>query len=322
MWNMIRGGLLVSVFGLVTPLLGAGPAQPQSTPVTTCGQVLSTAGQYHLAGDLGPCSGDGVVITASGVHLTLAGHTISGMSTTNSCNLQQPQLGVNVNGVNGPVSDVLVNGGTVTGFVDGIDLNFASTSRVNAMTLMANCVFGMAIGNSDGIEVDTNVVTSSGLDGVGIGNSHDVVVHSNDISGNARAGVDISDFANKNTIQSNILNDNGPNNGGFGVAIFNGNNNTIRDNAANHNHSGILLSGNTGNVAVGNTANGNSSTGISIAAGGTSNVVRKNIARGNGAVDLADGNAGCDSNKWKNNTIASDPVAGVPDGGPGTGCIR
>src|SRR5437899_9880835 len=159
MWNMIRGGLLVFVFGLMTPLLAVGPTQAQSTPVTACGQVLSVAGQYYLAGDLGPCSGDGVVITASGVHFTLASHTISGMSSPNSCNLQQPQIGVNVNGVSGPVSDVLVNGGTVTGFVDGIDLNFASASRVNAMTLMANCVSGMAIGASDGIEVDTNVVT-------------------------------------------------------------------------------------------------------------------------------------------------------------------
>ena len=321
MWNMIRGGSVVSMSGILTLLIGVGPARAQSTPVTTCGQVLSAPGQYHLTDDLGPCSGDGVVITATGVNFTLAGHTISGTSSPNSCNLQQPQIGISVIG---SVSGVRVNGGTVTGFVDGIDLSFASSSRVDAMTLVSNCVFGMAIGNSDGIEVDTNVVTSSGLDGVGIGSSHNVVVHSNDISGNARAGVDISNFADNNTIQRNILNDNGPNTGGFGVAIFNGNGNIIRGNATSHNHAGIFLaqSGNTGNIAEGNTANGNSSTGISIAAGATSNIVRKNIAMGNGVVDLADGNAACGSNRWRNNTFASDQVVSASDGGPETGCIR
>jgi parallel beta-helix repeat protein len=294
-----------------------GQAQAQSTAVTTCGQTLGAAGEYYLAGDLGPCSGDGVVITADGVHFTLAGHTISGLSSPASCDLVNPQIGVDIRG---PVSDVRVNGGTVSGFVDGIDLNFASKSRVDAMTVAANCVFGIAVGNSDGIVVATNAVTTSGGDGIGIGRSHDVVVRANDVSQNTRAGIDISDFAEHNTIRNNVLD----HNGGDGVAVFNGNNNTIRGNAANYNNSGIRLAspGNTGNVAFGNTANGNVSTGIWIIAGGTLSVVRKNIAFGNGQVDLYDGNPQCDSNTWMNNTFATDQVVDVSDGGPGVGCIQ
>ena len=67
-------GLHSSVFlGLIISLLllsGVNPARAASTAVTSCGQILAAAGDYELTGDLGPCKGDGVVIAASGVHLT------------------------------------------------------------------------------------------------------------------------------------------------------------------------------------------------------------------------------------------------------------
>ena len=59
--------------GLIMSLLllsGVNPARAASTAVTSCGQILAAAGDYELTGDLGPCKGDGVVIAASGVHLT------------------------------------------------------------------------------------------------------------------------------------------------------------------------------------------------------------------------------------------------------------
>src|SRR6185369_11248792 len=65
----------------VAVLLTGGYAQAQSsTPVTACGTVLSAPGDYHLTGNLGPCSGHGVEITSNNVHLDLKGFTISGLS--------------------------------------------------------------------------------------------------------------------------------------------------------------------------------------------------------------------------------------------------
>jgi parallel beta-helix repeat protein len=323
------GHVLPIPIGLAVILLWVGPAQAQSTPVTTCGQVLSAPGQYHLTGNLGPCTGNGVVITASDVDFTLAGFTLSGVSSgtpgTPTCNSASPQTGVLVEpaGGSGPLSGVRITGGTVTGFVDGVVIQSSSDSRVAAMTVTGNCIFGISVGNSQRVRLETNVVTASGLDGVGIGASHDVLVTSNDISGNTRVGVDISNFSDNNTVSLNILKDNGITTGGSGVAVFNGNNNTLLGNAANGNFNGILLSTLVnGTVIRDNVANGNLSTGIVISTTATSNAVKDNTARGNGTVDLSDGNSGCDTNTWKKNTFGTDSVAGISDGGPGTGCIR
>jgi len=100
-----HGGLRLSaLLGLVVSfffLSGTTPAHAKSTAVTACGQVLSAAGDYELTKDLGPCTGDGVVIAASGVHLTLAGHTISGVNPPSVCDFhttKATQVGVRAEG--------------------------------------------------------------------------------------------------------------------------------------------------------------------------------------------------------------------------------
>src|SRR6266850_544399 len=143
-------------------LVGVAPASAQSTAVDTCGQQLSAPGNYHLTGDLSS-STDGVVITASDVSFTLAGYTISGVSSRDSCDVDQPQLGVRVEP---GTSNVRVSGGTVTGFVDGVML-YGSNSRVSAMTITNNCVFGITV-SSDGNVVDTNAISGSGWDGIAL----------------------------------------------------------------------------------------------------------------------------------------------------------
>jgi len=89
----------------------------------------------------------------------------------------------------------------------------------------------------------------------------------------------------------------------FGIALFPG------------------LGSATGNLVQGNTANGNAE-GILVFTGATSNTVQLNTATGNSDVDLTDVNSSCDSNTWTNNTFVTDRVDGVPDGGPGVGCIQ
>jgi hypothetical protein len=67
-----------------------------ATPVTACGEVLDATGDYQLTGNLGPCAGDGVVITASNATLDLTGFTITGVSSLQSCNTITPQYEINV----------------------------------------------------------------------------------------------------------------------------------------------------------------------------------------------------------------------------------
>jgi len=291
-------------------LLGTGSAEAQSTPVTKCGQVLDAPGQYHLPHDISDCSGNGVVITASDVHLVLAGSKISGAGCASGVGIV----------VSGDVSGVRIEGGTVQEFFDGIVLNMVSASRVNGMTVARTCDVGIAISNSHDVRIDTNIVAKNGLEGISLGASHDIVIDSNYIVYNVRAGVGISDFSDNNQVLTNILHDNGDD----GVAVFNGNSNTVRGNATYRNGSGVRLTadGSSGNVAMDNTAIGNASTGIFIIAGGTLSDVQSNTAMSNRVFDMVDGNLECDSNTWRANVFRSDEAGGVPDGGPGAGCIR
>jgi parallel beta-helix repeat protein len=215
---------------------------------------------------------------------------------------------------------VQIDGGTVSGFNDGIILS-SSASRVRGMTVMDACVFGIAVSGQNN-RLERNVVTKSGLDGIGLGQASGTRITANDISGNVRLGVDISNFSEKNIVEDNIINNNGTSIGEQGgVAIFNGTENVIRNNAVNNNFAGILIES-PGNLAHSNTVNGSTDTGISISGDGASSTVIKNTVLGNGVADMSDGSASCAANVWKNNTFQTDLVVSVSDGGPTAGCIR
>lgn len=310
-------GLLSTLGGLATILLlTVDPAQAL-TPVDPsggCPQTLSAPGEYILTGDL-TCTGavSGVIITASSVIFHLAGHTIS--NTT--CDLSQTFGGIFVQG---GIAGVQIDGGTVSGFNDGIILS-SSASRVRGMTMADACVFGMAVSGQNN-RLEKNVVTKSGVDGIGLGQASRTRVTANNISDNVRVGVDISNFSNKNIVEDNIINNNGISSGEQGgVAIFNGTDNIIRNNAVNNNFGGILIES-PGNLVLGNTVNGSTNTGIAISTVGASSTVIKNTVLGNGVTDMSDGSASCDANTWKNNTFQTDLVVGSSDGGPSVGCIR
>jgi parallel beta-helix repeat protein len=321
MCKKIRKDFLVALLvGLMATLLSAvNPAQAL-TPVTTCGQTLSVPGEYLLTRNLVcPDTGvdfNGVTITASNVVFHLAGRSIS--STV--CDLNRNLSGIFVTG---GLSGVRIDGGTVRGFNDGIALS-SSNSRVVGMTVTKACAFGI-LGQGENNWIEENVVTASG-DGVALSPAKLTRVTANHLSGNVRAGVALSDFADSNFIERNILN----NNGDYGIAVFNGNNIVIRNNAANKNRIGIaLLSTATRDGAtvlphgvLDNTVHGNSETGIWITADGAPGIVRRNSVFGSGTSDMQDDSLGCAGNTWGNNTFRTDVVAGVPNGGPAVPCLR
>jgi parallel beta-helix repeat protein len=154
------------------------------------------------------------------------------------------------------------------------------------------------VSNSHDVRLDTNSVTRNGVDGIGIGGSQRILVTANYVAENARVGVDISAFSDGNTLADNVVSDNG----GTGIAVFNGNDNIIRGNAVTGNFDGILLSAAvTGSSVLGNSVNGNSNAGIALVATTVENTVKGNTAMGNGVVDVTDLNAGCNANTWRNN---------------------
>lgn len=311
--------LLSASFLATLVVMSPEAARADSTPVSQCGQELSQPGDYHLAQDLGPCTGHGVVITASDVRFTLAGHTLSGVSSQASCDLDNPQTGVDVRN---PATGVRVSGGTVTGFVDGILVT--SGSRVTAMRVADNCEFGVLV-TGTGSRVDTSIVSGSD-DGILLCEAQGAVVTSNEVFGNARYGVLMScdvGANDQNRVVRNILRDNGlPAGDGGGLAVFTGNAHRIAGNAISGNWLGIFLVTTNATVVQDNTVNGNQEEGIVLTNLAHGSLVRDNTAYHNGRVDLQDDNTRCDSNTWRRNLFLTDIVAGLSNGGPNAGCLR
>jgi hypothetical protein len=289
-------------------MLSASPAHAV-TFITTCSQTLSTPGTYVLKTDL-TCPGatTGVVINASNVTLHLVGHTITG----DACN---------GNGivVNGGFTGITVDGGTVRGFIDGIVL-YSANSRVTAMTVTKACTFGLAISGTSN-QVDTSSVTLSGMDGIGIGAASGIVIRSNYIADNARVGVDISNGSSKTVVQSNIISRNGLTSGQGGVALFNGAGNVITGNSLDGNFNGIEVEA-PSNTVSGNVLRNTVQTGIFVTSVGTPSSVISNVVYGSGFVDMSDDSPTCGTDTWQKNSFLTDLAGGVPNGGPGVGCIQ
>jgi parallel beta-helix repeat protein len=296
------------------------------TPVTTCGQVLDQPGEYVLTTNL-DCSGatgdyNGVTITASNVNFHLAGHTIA----SSDCDTNRNISGI---AVAGGLTNVKIDGGAIIGFNDGIVLA-SSFSHVKGMTVQNACVFGIVVQGSNNV-VQTNAVTGSGSDGIILSPATKAIISSNYSSGNKRAGIAVSDFAYDNTIEKNVLNNNGGTGEGAGVIVFNGTKTMIRCNTTNNNDfAGIRIASapNSNNEAgplttvMGNTVSGNANVGIWIQANAPLSSISGNTAFGNGDTDMLDEVYSCGTNTWLNNLFKTDLAGGVPDGGPKAGCIQ
>jgi len=285
-------------------LLGSSLGASTFTNITTCGKQLLAPGDYRLLADLN-CSAspaNGIEIKASGVRLHLAGHTLS----SNNCKT----IGIVVDS---GISGVVVDGGTVSGFNDGISFA-AADSTVAGMVVTGACVFGIALSGS-GNQVLTSVVTRSGLDGIGIGAAIHTQIRGNDISDNARAGVDISNFSNENVVQNNIIDRNGILSGQGGVSIFNGKSNVIENNAFHGDFVGIEIESD-GNVTRGNVVSGSIQTGLFVAS--TANTTSSNTVLSSGLVDLSDASPTCTGNSWTGNTFVTSVAGSVS----APGCIH
>jgi len=308
--------LFCTAVAFALPLLLIAFPRAQSQQVTACGTVINAPGDYQLANDLASCSGNGVTISASNVNFDLAGFTITGISTVASCNTVVSQIGINVTAA----SQVQIGGGTVAGFVDGIDLG-ASNSTVRGLTLANNCFFGLVVSNAADVLIEANTVTGTGTDGVLLLNADAAIMQSNRIANNGRFGVLIVSGSDQNTIRDNAFSANGAAAGGAGIGVVGGTNTQIFRNVVSGNLQGIALFTN-GNAVEGNIASENQTVGISVSGVAANNRLEGNTATANSTNDLMDVNPICGTNIWQNNFFVTDMVAGVNDGGPETGCIR
>jgi hypothetical protein len=168
-------------------------AGPASAVTLNCGDTVTSS--VTLSNDVGPCTGNGLIIGADNVTLNLGGHTVSGSNTTNTTTNEQ--VGILIQGVR----NVVVQNGTVTGFDAGVAItkgtknqvinvnvhdNINHSSLVNAPGAATNhCNFGdgIVVTNSSKNIIKNNTAYHNGpFDGIGlVGNSDSNIVSGNHV---------------------------------------------------------------------------------------------------------------------------------------------
>jgi hypothetical protein len=149
---------------LVAALMVVGWLAPAASAadVLSCGQAVTAS--VTLAADVGPCLGDGLVVTADGVTVDLNGHTVKGGRGNPSTTADQ--VGVRL----ANVRNVTVRNGTVRDFYTGVLVQGGSGNTLTGLTVTENNLGtgatlngnGIYLNGSNGNQVLYNTVTHNG----------------------------------------------------------------------------------------------------------------------------------------------------------------
>jgi len=225
--SITKGTLLSLVAAALCGAPGLAQTDPP-TPVTGCGQTLSSPGRYIVTLDLNCGSFNnpeiGITISSNDVKVDFAGHSIEVF----------PGPGIEVIG-----SKVTIKNGSIV--ADG-SMGIEGTGdnvRIKDMHVEGH--------TGDGIRLsgDGYVIKGSFVEGftTAIDVGSDSVIRNNTVTGLGGIDVDSNTKVSDNTVEA------------IDGIEASGNGNTIRGNVANQSSPGIsLLSGATGNVVEGNTA--------------------------------------------------------------------
>jgi Right handed beta helix region len=232
--------MLVLVVGVSAGHAGGG------TPITACAQTVTT--DALLTQDL-VCTGDGIVVGASGITIDMKGFTIRG------------DRGASDYGIDNHTGydDVTIKNGVVRNFYYGV----------------------FAVSDADTVRLSNLFVSGNSLDGILV-NGVSASVKSSTVSGNVTVGIEINGDAAK--VQSSTASGNGS----VGIYVT-GDAARVQSASASGNDSlGILVNGDAplikGNRTAANGFDGGASdlAGLGIKAiGYTTAPVGTNVARGN-----------------------------------------
>jgi Right handed beta helix region len=268
-------------------------AVPPVIAIATCNPTFVAnvaGGSYAVTANLVPAPGQNCInVTAPGVTINLAGHTLTGTGAGIGIDIFPAAAGTHI-----------IGPGTITNFATGI-LDSANSALLENLTVKANVGNGVVMTGVDGSVLDTSAITGNGANGVYLLNTRDCIVKYNvQISGNGAAGPGYGVWIQNNagTVVSldNIVAANNFGNGGPQLAgVWVG----LSPNAVLN--CAVAGAPSSGNIIVANqNINANVVVGIGLQCNtATNNVVTDNHnVVGNPAFDLFDGNAACDGNSW------------------------
>lgn len=320
-------------------------ADAEILPNVLCGDEIDQ--DTTLQADVGPCEGDGLVITADGVELDLNGYDIFGLD-----DLPQTSgsgAGVLIDGH----ADVTVTdndgGSEVRWFDAGVVIVDGEHNTVQRLHILKNIgevshlggltsgEWGEGIGlwEADHNTIQDNVVEDNGpWAGIGLygdlqanGSDYNTLRNNEIIDNNFRPdpvfanqniGIRIEPYSSRNDLVRNTV----ANSGLDGIAFFFGaSHNQVQDNEIQGNpRDGVRVwgvdPGANENTVSDNEVCGNDRHGISVDENATDNTIEANQSGDgqdgctpNAAVDLHDDHGHCNANTWQDNTYTSkDPA--------------
>ena len=207
-------------FLLLLPLL-ALVAQAQM-PITSCGTVIDTPGQYYLANNLNCHSGDAAItIVSANVELDLDNHHINGPGAESRTGgiwvrdsvagnvlllgpgvIRNMVVGVRISSTGQAMFSQL----TCTGNGNGIVADSSVTVTARSNNASHNRFSGILVSGSDG-EIGGNTTIGNGHSGMIIGGSRNRIDHTNVASHNRMRGIEV--FGQDNVIDHNTAERNG-----------------------------------------------------------------------------------------------------------------
>lgn len=168
----------------------------------SCGQEVTRS--ITLQHDLGPCAGDGLVVTADDVTVDLNGHTILGDPTARD---GRCKAGILLRDVRG----VTVRNGTVTGFDAGVAIMGGGGNTIQHITAEDNVNYRVVTGRNadpDDVDVENDVLCIFG-EGITVTNSsNNVVEHSRVYRNGPLSGIALVGDSNDNRVAHNHVGDN------------------------------------------------------------------------------------------------------------------
>ncbi|WP_276239468.1 right-handed parallel beta-helix repeat-containing protein [Halobaculum marinum] len=249
-----------------------------TTYVDSCG-ILDDSGVYVLRQDVSAVEGDCFRVTADGVTLLGAGHSVTGGNTSGSAIVADG------------VSDLHIEGVAVSEFWNGITLSGVEDAAFAEVRVVNATGDGIRVADSTAVDVEDGTITGAGGHGVVVVGSEQVsvaettladnrgngvtvrqsfatTVHDNRITGNGGMGVRVDDAPEASTRASAdgppswllpMLGDAGFAGLGdvFGSAAADTTPLTISDNRiSNNRYEGVFVRGTNGSVVSGNTVTG------------------------------------------------------------------
>lgn len=197
----LAAGLVLLAAVLLMSTLLATSATSQEGDNPECGSHITE--DTTLAGDLGPCPGMGLVVTADDVTLDLGGHTVS------ADNGPEETIGVRI----AEASGVTVQNGTVEGFDAGVEILEGGGNTVQGITARDNVndmdePYPFTPGEAMPEEQMPEMLCSYG-DGITTSGSNDNVIRNNEVVDNGPfGGITLVGESSGNTVEHNTVSGN------------------------------------------------------------------------------------------------------------------